>query len=589
MLNKYVLILSFIFISFSFANNHDINIVVDKNSKEYIVSIEKELSSLFSNSDKLKYKIKICQNDCSKYLKKRNTFVLLKENKKYKKVFKNFILTYNQISSLYDKNKVVRISALGIYEMIKEKKYDSLYVDNKQKKIPKLLEDTKDLKVLDLKDIFALAAKNNLSIKQNHNNKKINNINIDEAKSYYKPQIDIYSNITIIDGDRAEYSSGLYSEGSLQVGVKVSQLVYSNKILENIKIKKLLAKSSTDEIKSLNDEIMYKATLLYLNIIKAKKTNQIIKINHDFISQNLDFARQRVSIGVKDRSDVLRWESELANINIKLANSKKELNSLKIELSNLLQINSEFDVFEYSLNSKLFKLDNKDAIGFIKDKRVQNSFSNNIVHSHSKLKQITFLKDIKQKELNMNKDSRYLPTVVLEGSADRILDRYGKGEDTIRYWDDNEYSAVLNINIPIYEGGLKRTNIQKNQIELINLKLQYKQMKNLIIENVRKNFESLKRSYEKIKFAKISQEASQKNFELIQDKYKNGKENIISLLDAQDSYIIAQLNLNISTIEYLSDLSSIYFFSGKIDILINEDKKKEVERNILNTIKGFKK
>jgi len=211
------------------------------------------------------------------------------------------------------------------------------------------------------------------------------------------------------------------------------------------------------------------------------------------------------------------------------------------------------------------------------------------VHTHSTLKQLRVLKDVKQEELQMNKDSRYMPILAFEGSAKKIIDRYGEGKNVTRPWDDEEYQAVLNLNIPLYEGGLKSIRIEKNQIELINLKLQYNNIKNLIIENVRKNFESLKRSYEKIKFAKISQNSSRKNFELIQDKYKNGKENIISLLDAQDSYIISKLNLNISNIEYLSDLSSIYFFSGKIDILIDEQKKREVEEHILNIVRGIEK
>ena len=81
-------------------------------------------------------------------------------------------------------------------------------------------------------------------------------------------------------------------------------------------------------------------------------------------------------------------------------------------------------------------------------------------------------------------------------------------------------------------------------------------------------------------------EFSKKNYDLIQDKYKNGKDNIISLLDAQNSYIVSKLNENISIIDYLYDLSSIYFFSGKIDILIDENKKMQIEEKIQNAIKG---
>jgi len=588
MLSRYFIMLLG-FISLSFSQEYNMKLVLDKNSQNYFEQIKKEVNTLFPSVDKITYETIVCDIDCDKYMTVHNAVILLNQSKKYTKKTNNSILTYNLIDSIYDENKVVRRTALAIYETIKENRRKSFYIENKRLHSAKIKEkDTiKDKNVLDLKQVFSLAIQNNLDVKLNKNSIKLNDLDINKAKSFYKPQVDIYSNYIQIDKDRAQYSNGQRSQGTLESGVKVSQLIFSNQVLKNIEIKKLLLKSTKDEVKAVNDEIIYKATLIYLNIIKAKKANQIRQIKRDFIGQNLEFAKQRVDIGVQDRSDIYRWQSELANVNIGLANSKKELSSLKIELGNILQINNEFDVFEYGMNSELFKLDNKDAIEFIANKRVQKSFSNSIVHTHARLKQLNFLKDIKQEELAMNKESQYMPTLAFEGSAKKIINRYGEGSDMNRPWNNDEYQAVLNINIPLYEGGVKSTKIQKNRIELINLKLQYNNMKNLIVQNVRKNFESLKRSYEKIKYAKISQDSSRKNFELIQDKYKNGKENIISLLDAQDSYIISKLNLNISNIEYLSDLSSIYFFTGKIDILVDEQKKKEVEKSIVNMLKGL--
>ena len=241
---------------------------------------------------------------------------------------------------------------------------------------------------------------------------------------------------------------------------------------------------------------------------------------------------------------------------------------------------------------------NKDECSNIDNPANLNDVSNNSIKDYFKLP-ISYINDSKLIKIpsntkndlelikcdDMNKDSKYLPTLAFVGSATKIIDRYGEGSDAKRYTDDKEYQAVIKLNLPLYEGGIKNNKIEKNSIELINLKLKYNETKNLIIQNVKKNYESIKSSYEKIKFAKISQNSSEKNFELIQDKYKNGKENIISLLDAQNSYIVSKLNLNISIIDYLVDLSSIYFFSGKIDILVNEEKKMQLEEKIINIIK----
>ncbi len=588
---KYLIAIFLMFSSIANAQNYKINIVLDNNSNKYINSIKNEAQALFSSVDKIDYNLIVCANDCDKYINNSDKkLVILNDNKKYIQNKNSYIISYNQILNSYDENQLLRASALGIFEFLKENKIsNSVYIENK--KIEsfenfKELKENSNIKKLDLKEIFFLAINNNIQIQQNKNNSKIDKLNIDESKSAYKPQIDFYSNLTQIDSDRAKYSNGLYSEGSVEAGIKLSQVIYSDKILKNIEIKKLLDLSNTNNIKSQNDEILYKVVLSYLDVIKANNYNDIIKIKYNFISQNLDFAKQRVEIGVQDRSDVYRWESELSNANIELSNSQKQLNYLKIELANLLQIDKNFSFVEYGLNSNIFKLSNNDAIKYLSNKKVQDLFLDDIIYSHSKLKQIDELINAKAQELKMNKSSRYLPIIAFEGSAKNTLNRYGVGAKATRYWDDNEYQAVINLSLPLYEGGAKSISIEKNEIEFVNLKLQYNNVKSLIEKNVEQDYDSLLKSYEKISYSKTSLDFSKKNYDLIQDKYKNGKENIISLLDAQNAYIVAKLTENISIIDYLQDLSSIYFFSGKIEILIDENKKIDIEEKISKAIKG---
>ena len=588
---KYLIAIFLMFSSIANAQNYKINLVLDNNSNKYINSIKNEVQALFSSVDKIDYNLIVCAKDCDKYINNSDKkLVILNDNKKYIQNKNSYIISYNQILNSYDENQLLRASALGIFEFLKENKIsNSVYIENK--KIEsfesfKELKENSNIKKLDLKEIFLLALNNNIQIQQNKNNSKIDKLNIDESKSAYKPQIDFYSNLTQIDSDRAKYSNGLYSEGSVEAGIKLSQVIYSDKILKNIEIKKLLDLSNTNNIKSQNDEILYKVVLSYLDVIKANNYNDIIKIKYNFISQNLDFAKQRVEIGVQDRSDVYRWESELSNANIELSNSQKQLNYLKIELANLLQIDKNFSFVEYGLNSNIFKLSNNDAIKYLSNKKVQDLFLDDIIYSHSKLKQIDELINAKAQELKMNKSSRYLPIIAFEGSAKNTLNRYGVGANATRYWDDNEYQAVINLSLPLYEGGAKSISIEKNEIEFVNLKLQYNNVKSLIEKNVEQDYDSLLKSYEKISYSKTSLDFSKKNYDLIQDKYKNGKENIISLLDAQNAYIVAKLTENISIIDYLQDLSSIYFFSGKIEILIDENKKIDIEEKISKAIKG---
>lgn len=587
MLRNKILISLLLCFSFIYGKNYDIRLTYDEISKEHIPFIKKETQKLFDKGDSLNYNLILCKNNCiEKSLKDEGVF-LLNNAQAISSKDKNYTVSYNFVSSSYDRSRLIRTTALAIYEYLKEGKRKSIYLKNKI--IPTIDLEKKDEKeTLNLQEVFDFALKNNLDIKQNKNNLKLSYIDIDDSNSYYKPKVDIFSNYIQIDSDRAKYSRGLRTEGIFQVGVKLSQLIYSNKVIENIRIKKLLNKSTKDEIKALNDEIMYKTSLIYLSILKAKKFNDIIKIKYNFILQNLEFAKQRVNIGIKDNSDVYRWENELSNVSMELSNAKKQLNNLEVELFNLLQIKKIYKLQNYDIKSKLFKLLNKDAIFYVRNKEVQKAFANDIIYSHPRLKQLETLLTAKKRELKMNKSSNYLPTIAFEGSAYRNLKRFGEGKDAPRPWDDDEYQAIINLNIPLYKGGQTRSKSEKNSIELINLKLEYNKTKNLINENIHKNYESLNSSYEKIDFARSSEKFAKKNYDLVQEKYKYGKTNIIELLDAQNSYIVSKLNLNISIVDYLSDLSSIYFFAGKIDVLYDKTKKEDLENKIQDILRGLK-
>lgn len=586
---KILIIINFLFfLTIANAKNYNINLLLDKQSNKYLESIKIEVESLISKNDKIDFKINKCLSNCEEMIS-NNNLVLIRNSKKIKEHKNSYIITYNSLYNKYDENKIIRAAALGIHEYLKEnKKNKSIHINNKKSELFQIDEEVKNnqnKRKLKIEEIFQLVSKNNFQIQQNKNSLKIDKLNVKEAISDYKPKIDFYSNLIQVDKDRAKYSNGLQSERELEAGLRLKQMIYSDKILKNISIKELLELSNKNSIKSQNDEIVYKSLVSYLNLIKASKYKHIIKIKQIFIKENLELSKQRVEVGVQDKRDRYRWENELANVNIDLINSQKQINTLKTKLANLLQIDSNYSFVEYGMDSKIFKLLNNDAINYISNEKVQELFLNNIIYKHPSLKQINELINAKNEQRKMNKSSRYLPTIAFEGSINRTINRYAEGADAKRYTDDNEYQGLINLSLPLYEGGSKSINIEKNEIELINLKLEYNRVKSIIEKNLNQNYDSLQKAYEKISYSKLSLKFSKKNYGLVQNRYINGKENIISLLDAQNSFIISKLNETISSIDYLQDLISIYYFSGKIDILSDEKKKNQMEEKILKVIK----
>lgn len=575
----------FFIVDFSNASEYEIDIYLDNEASSYSQAIKKETKTLLDLDDNITYKFISCEKqDCANLIKIKNNSIFVFKSQNSFKSTKNHVINYDKIITLYDENRVIRTTSISILELLKENiKKKSIYlksdyINNDEEKIDK------NLKKYSLLDIYNLIDKNNLTLKQNINELTFSRLNKDEAVSLYKPKVELFADVIQIDADRAKYSSGLYSEGTVDYGLKVTQLIYSNQVIKNIEIKKYLDKSVKNRVKNEKNEVIYKSILTYLNILKLKKYNDIINVKKDFITKNLQLSNQRVQIGVQNRSDVYRWKNELASVNIELANSLKQLENLKLNLSNMILLDEKYDLENYGLYSSIFKINDNTAIKYINNEKIQDYFFENMIFKHPSLKYIDELINAKNEQYDMNKQSRYLPTVSLQAQGKKIEDRYGSASNFPRPWDNNELQVVLNLNLPLYEGGKKSLDIQRSEVELLNLKLKYNEVKNLIKTNLLQNYDSIKKSYSKIKYSQESQSFSKKNYALVLDRYKKGKENIISVLDAQNSYIVSRLNKNISIIDYLADLTSIYYFTGNIDVLIDKNKKIELEKEILRIV-----
>lgn len=575
----------FFIVDFSNASEYEIDIYLDNEASSYSQAIKKETKTLLDLDDNITYKFNSCEKqDCANLIKIKNNSIFVFKSQNSFKSTKNHVINYDKIITLYDENRVIRTTSISILELLKENiKKKSIYlksdyINNDEEKIDK------NLKKYSLLDIYNLIDKNNLTLKQNINELTFSKLNKDEAVSLYKPKVELFADVIQIDADRAKYSSGLYSEGTVDYGLKVTQLIYSNQVIKNIEIKKYLDKSVKNRVKNEKNEVIYKSILTYLNILKLKKYNDIINVKKDFITKNLQLSNQRVQIGVQNRSDIYRWKNELASVNIELANSLKQLENLKLNLSNMILLDEKYDLENYGLYSSIFKINDNTAIKYINNEKIQDYFFENMIFKHPSLKYIDELINAKNEQYDMNKQSRYLPTVSLQAQGKKIEDRYGSASNFPRPWDNNELQVVLNLNLPLYEGGKKSLDIQRSEVELLNLKLKYNEVKNLIKTNLLQNYDSIKKSYSKIKYSQESQSFSKKNYALVLDRYKKGKENIISVLDAQNSYIVSRLNKNISIIDYLADLTSIYYFTGNIDVLIDKNKKIELEKEILRIV-----
>ncbi len=135
---------------------------------------------------------------------------------------------------------------------------------------------------------------------------------VKQARSVLLPQVDLDARGEIIDDDRAEISSGATPERSVTGSVTASQLLYDEDSWSNYSVEKKLQTSREEQRDTVELDIIRNAAVAYLDVLRAKTLERVEKDNLRLTRANLERALVRVSVGVANRSEEFRWQSEIA-------------------------------------------------------------------------------------------------------------------------------------------------------------------------------------------------------------------------------------------------------------------------------------
>ena len=156
------------------------------------------------------------------------------------------------------------------------------------------------------------------------------------ARSALLPQIEMGSQATMIDEDRAKAGFGANPERTMRATGGLSQLLYSDKAWTNFTVQEKTQLSREAQRHQLRLDIIRDAGTAYLNVLRAKTSWRIQKDNLKLTRSNLEFARVRESVGAAARDEVFRWESEIANGRRAVLDAQALLKQVRVALNRIL-------------------------------------------------------------------------------------------------------------------------------------------------------------------------------------------------------------------------------------------------------------
>lgn len=406
---------------------------------------------------------------------------------------------------------------------------------------------------------------------------------VKEARSSLLPQIDLDAQGAVIDDDRAESSRGLTPERSFTGSVTATQLLYDEDSWSNYSVEKKLQTSREEQRDTVELDIIRNSAVAYLDVLRAKTLERVEKDNLRLTRANLERALVRVSIGIANRSEEFRWQSEIATNRANVLFTQARTRQTENRLNRLLNrpLEEQFATIETDLRDPLLIVSDPRLFPYVDNPRNYRIYRDFVAEEGLEIapELLGFDAAIAAQEriLANAKRAFWLPSFTAQGTVSELLAESGEGKRSSSQsnLDDTDWSVGVFATFPLVEGGGKFATIKRAREELSRLQLERQATGERIDQRVRSALHQTSASFPNIGLSRSAAEASRKNLELVTDQYVRGLVSIVDLLDAQNSALRTDQDAENAVYNFLIDWMDVERAAGRFDFLMTQGEREE--------------
>lgn len=425
-------------------------------------------------------------------------------------------------------------------------------------------------------DVLTEAKERNLGLLASTLDVELANQDVKSAVSDFYPNLESNVTTSVIDPELARTSNGQNPEFSTTGNITLSQILYSQDIVTNIFIQRALKDAQSSTTRNDELDVILSAANAYFNALISRSNLEITIRNLEVTRRNLQIARQNYEAGLTGKSDVLRFQSQMAQDAQTMVETLSLVEFSFSEINRVLNypLDREIDILPIQLDDKIFsELDFEKLSDFLDDVNYRDAFIrfliNEAIQESPELQALKQQLKIANISIRLANTGRFIPDIALQGQYNYTFSRSGAGSVYPTGFiapPDGYYSLGLSFTLPIFQQNKQNINIQSARITKNQIEILIEQTKRNIEREVENNALSTLNQISNIQLSEISLESATENLDLTQTAYSNGAVNIIQLIDAQSNLLNAEIaNSNALYNFMLSALSlerslGFYFF-----------------------------
>ncbi|WP_299826522.1 TolC family protein [uncultured Pontibacter sp.] len=435
---------------------------------------------------------------------------------------------------------------------------------------PAFAQKQAEVKEMNLQQAVNYALENNENIKKATYDELGSRYQINEARSAGLPQVDVKgSAVRTIEKSMIALPADFNPEGTgplikpmgtdntVQAGLSVTQLLFSKSYFVGLKA----AKSAEDLYRirkeMATEDVIYNVGSAYYQVLQTKEQFNSLNANLDMLTQLEKILTLQYKNDLVKKVDVNRIKVNKIN----LENQKQNLEAAYVQQLNVLKFFIGMPLEEQIALSGTAEdqlLDEQPTMAGINEEATERA----------EFKILNKQQELKALEIE-NIKSGYYPSLSAFGNYNYQSQYDGRmiGNSDAMWFPNSQVGVQLNI--PIFDGLRKKSQVQQRQIELKKMDLDIQQYnKNTQVE-LSNALSQLGNSQNNIAAQERNVKLAQEVYDTTNQLYKEALAPLSDLLNAETALREAQTNLNNERLKYQIAQLSYLKAKGNLESLSN--------------------
>ena len=419
-----------------------------------------------------------------------------------------------------------------------------------------------------LRECCDYAVANNISIKQQENQRRQQEIQLSTSKNSRLPDLSgsVGQNFSFGRGLTADntYSNTNTSSTSFSLGTSVP-LFTGFQIPNQIKLDQLNLEAATADLEKAKNDIRMQVAQAYVQILYDMEMADVAYRQVEIDSMQVARLQAFVKNGKAAEAELSQQKATLANSHLTATQADNNTRLALLTLTQLLELPSPegFTIVRPNLDNP-DNLDNLDVLGNPSSLPTPDQIYAEALGIKPEIAaQMLRLKGTEH-SIKIAQAGNY-PTLSLSGGmGTNYYTTSGFKSDGFGSQLKNNFSQYigLNLNVPIFNRFQTRNNIRNARITQENQQLALENTKKTLYQDIQKVYYNALNAQAKEKASQQAVATANDAFHLTQAKYENGKATITEFNEAKNNYLKSESDLVQARYENIYQQALIAFYRG---------------------------